>query len=105
MERLHLKNTTLLWIILIILVLFAPAIYFMDRQDMFEIVDGLAAGAAIGTIFRYAKPSWEALKLPARELRSGDYLVTGITMICIGGGTRLLGQWYWRANDKPQLVD
>jgi hypothetical protein len=99
--KLRLKNTTLLWIIFAVLVLFIPVIHFMGRQDVFEIVDGLAAGAAIGTIFRYAKPSWNALKLPARELRSGDYLVTGITFICIGGGTRLMGQWWWRAMNKP----
>src|SRR5437763_14984069 len=79
---------------------FVPAIHFIDRQSMFEIVDGLAVGGAVGALIRWGPAAWYALWPPARNLKAYDLLSVGIALLAIGGALRLGAQWYWRALDK-----
>lgn len=95
------KNTTLWFAIILLFILVSPSVYAADRQNMFEIVDALAVGGALGCLVRWGPAAWNALKPPIHGLRAADYLVVGIGMVCIGGATRLAGQWYWRAAGKP----
>jgi hypothetical protein len=83
------KNTTLLFYILLSLIAFAAFVYLSQRQTVF------------GSFIRFAPAGWEAIKLPVHNLHSGDFLVVGINFLCLGGVFRFLGQWYWRAMDKP----
>jgi hypothetical protein len=95
------KNTALLFYILLSFIAFATFIYFSQRQTVFEVSDALIAGFAVGSFIRFAPAGWEAIKLPIHNLHSGDFLVVGINFLCLGGVFRFLGQWYWRAMDKP----
>jgi hypothetical protein len=45
-----------------------------------------------------------ALWPPARTLKASDVLSIGIALLAFGGAARLTAQWYWRANDKADLV-
>jgi hypothetical protein len=100
----EISNVAIWVLILIALVAFIPAIHFIDRQSMFEIVDGLAVGGAVGALIRWGPSAWNALWPPARRLRASDLLSVGIAMLAIGGAFRLGWQWYWRASDKPEVV-
>jgi len=95
------KNTTLWAAVAVIFALFIPAVYFVERQTMFEIVDGLLTGAAIGVMVGYFRAAWHAVRLPSHKLVSADYLVVGVIMIAFFGAIRFAGQWYWRALNKP----
>lgn len=98
------SNVAIWILILIALLLFIPLIYFIDRQSMFEIVDGLAVGGAVGAMIRWGPAAWFALWPPARTLRASDVLSIGIALLAIGGALRLAAQWYWRAGDKAEAV-
>jgi hypothetical protein len=95
------KNTTLWLIIAVALAIFIPPMLFVERQTMFEIIDGLCVGASVGVLVGYARSAWNALRLPPHELISADYLVVGIAMVTLCGAIRFGGQWYWRALNKP----
>jgi len=101
LTSISIRNTTL-WIgVTLAFLAFLPAVYFVERQSMFEIVDGLVTGAAIGVMVGYFKAAWHAVKLPSHKLVSADYLVVGVIMIAFFGAVRFAGQWYWRAMSKP----
>jgi UPF0716 family protein affecting phage T7 exclusion len=94
-----------IWVlILLALASFIPAIHFIDRQSMFEIVDGLAVGGAIGALIKWGPAAWNALWPPARTLKAYELLSIGIALLAIGGSVRLGMQWYWRANDKMDSI-
>jgi hypothetical protein len=100
----EISNVAIWVLILLALASFLPAIHFVDRQSMFEIVDGLAVGGAMGALIRWGPAAWNALWPPARTLRASDLLSVGIAMLAIGGAARLGMQWYWRANDKQDTI-
>jgi fluoride ion exporter CrcB/FEX len=100
----EISNVAIWVLILLALLSFIPAIHFIDRQSMFEIVDGLAVGGAAGALIRWGPAAWNALWPPARSLRASDVLSIGIAMLAIGGALRLGMQWYWRANDKHDSI-
>jgi hypothetical protein len=97
----NVKNITLWVVITIVFVLFSPAVAWVERQTMFEVVDALAVGGALGAAVRWGPAAWKALKPPVHSLIPADFLVVGLGFICIGGAARFGGQWYWRASDKP----
>ena len=101
MREIKIKNTTLWIIVLLTFALFTPLAVFRERQEIFEIVDALAVGMGIGVLLGYAKTVWRAIKLPVHDLTSGDYMLVGLYFSTMGSSLRLAGQWYWRANDKP----
>jgi hypothetical protein len=93
------------WLLLLLAFLACiPAVHLLDRQSMFEIVDGLAVGGAIGALFRWGPAAWNALWPPARSLKASDLLSVGVGLLAIGGALRLGYQWYWRALNKPDSV-
>ena len=96
-----LRSTSLSAFILLAFLTFAPFLYFADRQIVFEVSDALIAGFSVGAFIRFAPAAWQALKLPAHDLHSGDILCVGVSFLCVGGIARFIGQWYWRAMDKP----
>jgi hypothetical protein len=100
----EISNVGIWVLILLALASFIPAIHFVDRQSMFEIVDGLAVGGAIGALIRWGPAAWNALWPPARSLKAYDLLSVGIAMLALGGASRLGMQWYWRANDKHDSI-
>jgi hypothetical protein len=100
----EISNVSVWLLLLLALVGCIPAIYYIDRQSMFEIVDGLAVGGAIGALIRWGPAAWNALWPPARKLRASDLLSVAIALLAIGGALRLGWQWYWRAADKPDTV-
>jgi fluoride ion exporter CrcB/FEX len=94
-----------IWVLIVLALLsFIPAIHFIDRQSMFEIVDGLAVGGAVGALIRWGPAAWNALWPPARTLKAYDLLSVGIALLAIGGALRLGVQWYWRANNKMDSI-
>lgn len=97
----NVQNTTLWRFIAAAMVAFVPPLLLVERQTMFEIVDGLCVGACVGVLLGYGRSAWHAIKLPPHDLISGDYLVVGIGMVTLGGAVRFGGQWYWRAMGKP----
>jgi fluoride ion exporter CrcB/FEX len=100
----EISNVGIWVLILLALMSFIPAIHFIDRQSMFEIVDGLAVGGAVGALIRWGPAAWNALWPPARNLKAYDLLSVGIALLAIGGALRLGVQWYWRANDKLDSI-
>jgi fluoride ion exporter CrcB/FEX len=102
--RTEISNVGIWVLILLALLSFIPAINFIDRQSMFEIVDGLAVGGAVGALIRWGPAAWNALWPPARNLKAYDLLSVGIALLSIGGALRLGAQWYWRANDKHDSI-
>jgi hypothetical protein len=100
----EISNVGIWVLILLALASFIPAIHFVDRQSMFEIVDGLAVGGAVGALIRWGPAAWNALWPPARGLKAYDLLSVGIAMLALGGAARLGMQWYWRANDKHDSI-
>jgi hypothetical protein len=100
----EISNVAIWVLILIACLFFIPFIHYVDRQSMFEIVDGLAVGGAVGSMIRWGPAAWNALWPPARTLKASDVLSIGIALLAIGGSTRLAAQWYWRANDKADSV-
>jgi hypothetical protein len=100
----EISNVGIWVLILLALASFIPAIHFVDRQSMFEIVDGLAVGGAVGALIRWGPAAWNALWPPARSLKAYDLLSVGIAMLALGGASRLGMQWYWRANDKHDSI-
>src|SRR3954467_10242888 len=100
----EISNVAIWVLILAALASFIPAIHFIDRQSMFEIVDGLAVGGAIGALIRWGPAAWNALWPPARGLKASDLLSVGVALLAIGGALRLGWQWYWRASNKPDYV-
>lgn len=100
----RIKNTALWAALILIFAAFVPVIYITERQSMFEILNALAVGGAIGALIRWSPSAWEALKPPIHILRSRDYLVVGLGMVCSGGALRLASQWFWRAYDKPSWI-
>jgi fluoride ion exporter CrcB/FEX len=102
--RTDISNVGVWVLILLALASFIPAIHFIDRQSMFEIVDGLAVGGAIGALIRWGPAAWNALWPPARNLKAYDLLAVGIALLALGGAARLGMQWYWRANDKHDSI-
>jgi fluoride ion exporter CrcB/FEX len=100
----EISNVGIWVLILLALLSFIPAIHFLDRQSMFEIVDGLAVGGAVGALIRWGPAAWNALWPPARNLKAYDLLSVGIALLSIGGALRLGAQWYWRANDKHDSI-
>jgi hypothetical protein len=102
----EISNVAIWMLLLAALALFIPAIHFIDRQSMFEIVDGLAVGGAFGSMIRWGPAAWNALWPPARTLKASDVLSVGIALLAIGGALRLAAQWYWRSTDKiPAVID
>jgi len=101
LTSISMKNTTLWAVVALIFLAFVPAVYVVERQSMFEIVDGLLTGAAIGVMVGYFRAAWHAVRLPSHRLVSADYLVVGIILIAFFGAIRFAGQWYWRALGKP----
>jgi len=95
------RNTTLWLVIAIAFVAFIPPVLLVDRQSMFEVVDGLCVGSAVGVMVGYARAAWHAVRLPSHRLVSADYLVCGVIMVAFFGAIRFAGQWYWRAVNKP----
>jgi fluoride ion exporter CrcB/FEX len=102
--RSEISNVGVWALILLALASFIPAIHFIDRQSMFEIVDGLAVGGAVGALIRWGPAAWTALWPPARNLKAYDLLSVGIALLAIGGAFRLGMQWYWRANNKYDSI-
>src|SRR4051795_12173317 len=100
----EISNVAVWLLLLLAFVACIPAIHYIDRQSMFEIVDGLAVGGAVGALIRWGPSAWNALWPPARLLRASDLLSVGIAMLAIGGSLRLGMQWYWRANDKHDAI-
>jgi fluoride ion exporter CrcB/FEX len=100
----EISNVAIWVLILLALASFIPAIHFVDRQSMFEIVDGLAVGGAAGAMIRWGPAAWNALWPPARSLKAHDLLSVGIAMLAVGGALRLGMQWYWRANNKNDSI-
>jgi hypothetical protein len=100
----EISNVGIWVLILLALLSFIPALHFLDRQSMFEIVDGLAVGGAVGALIRWGPAAWNALWPPARNLKAYDLLSVGIALLSIGGALRLGAQWYWRANDKHDSI-
>jgi hypothetical protein len=100
----EISNVAVWFLLLVAFVVCIPAIHYVDRQSMFEIVDGLAVGGAIGALIRWGPAAWSALWPPARSLKASDLLSVGVGLLAIGGALRLGYQWYWRASDKPDYV-
>jgi hypothetical protein len=100
----EISNVGIWVLILLALASFIPSIHFVDRQSMFEVVDGLAVGGAVGALIRWGPAAWNALWPPARTLKAYDLLSVGIAMLALGGAARLGMQWYWRANDKHDSI-
>lgn len=96
-----LKNTTLWLLVLLVFILFAPFIYYAERQSMYEVANALIVGLAAGALMKWGPAGWEAMKPPIHNLRASDYVICGIALVCIGGAGRFAGQWWWRAYDKP----
>jgi fluoride ion exporter CrcB/FEX len=103
-KKTQISNVAIWVLILLALLSFIPAIRFLDRRSMFEIVDGLAVGGAIGALIRWGPAAWNALWPPARTLKAYDLLSVGIAMLSVGGAFRLAMQWYWRSNDKRDSI-
>jgi hypothetical protein len=99
-----LRNTTLIVMLIGGFLLFLPASLLLPRRSLFEILDGLCVGAAIGVFIGYSRAAWRALKLPSHRLVSGDYLVVGIVIVCASAAAIFAGQWLWRAGDKPNWI-
>src|SRR3954465_11173985 len=93
----EISNVGIWVLILLALMSFIPAIHYIDRQSMFEIVDGLAVGGAVGAPLRWGPAPWNALWPPARTLKAYPPPAVGIGLLAIGGSLRLGWQWYWRA--------
>jgi uncharacterized membrane protein YagU involved in acid resistance len=94
-----------IWILILLAgAAFVPLISVIDRQSMFEIVDGLAVGGAVGAMIRWGPSAWNALWPPARTLRASDLLSVGIALLALGGALRLAAQWYWRAGNKADSI-
>lgn len=100
----EISNVAVWMLILIAIAAFIPAIHYVDRQSMFEIVDGLAVGGALGALIRWGPSAWNALWPPARTLRASDLLSVGIGLLAVGGALRLAAQWYWRASDRHNAI-
>src|SRR3954453_12721161 len=100
----EISNVAVWLLLLLAFVACIPAIHFIDRQSMFEIVDGLAVGGAIGALIRWGPAAWNALWPPARGLKAYDLLSVGIALLAVGGALRLGWQWYWRAMDKLDSI-
>lgn len=100
----EISNVAVWLLLLLAFVACIPAIHLIDRQSMFEIVDGLAVGGAIGALIRWGPAAWNALWPPARNLKASDLLSVGVALLAIGGALRLGYQWYWRASDKPNYI-
>jgi uncharacterized BrkB/YihY/UPF0761 family membrane protein len=96
-----LRNTTLWIAIILVFLAFIPAALLVERQTMFEIIDGLCVGASVGVMVGYARAAWHAVKLPSHRLASADYLVCGVIMVAMFGAIRFGAQWAWRAQNKP----
>lgn len=102
--KIEISNVSVWILLLLALVGCIPAAIYIDRQSMFEIVDGLAVGGAIGAMIRWGPAAWNALWPPARTLKASDLLSVGVALLAIGGALRLGYQWYWRASDKPSAI-
>jgi hypothetical protein len=100
----EISNVAVWLLLLLAFVACIPAIHYIDRQSMFEIVDGLAVGGAVGALIRWGPAAWNALWPPARTLKAYDLLSVGIGLLAIGGSLRLGWQWYWRALNKPDAI-
>src|SRR3982751_6173082 len=100
----EISNVAIWVLILMALLVFIPAIYSIDRQNMFEIVDGLVVGVAGGAMIRWGPSAWFALWPPARTLKASDVLSIGIALLAIGGALRLGAQWYWRVGGKQDSI-
>jgi hypothetical protein len=100
----EISNVALWILILLACAALIPVTVLIDRQSMFEIVDGLAVGGAVGAIIRWGPSAWNALWPPARTLRASDLLSVGVALLALGGALRLAAQWYWRANDKGDSI-
>jgi hypothetical protein len=82
----EISNVALWILILLACAALIPVTVLIDRQSMFEIVDGLAVGGAVGAIIRWGPSAWNALWPPARTLRASDLLSVGVALLALGGG-------------------
>jgi hypothetical protein len=80
---------------------FAP---FMDRADLFDLVNGLSVALGIGVIIAYCPGGWRSLKLKADDMTSGHYLVLGVITVCSAFTVHRVWQWVWRWYGEPKWM-
>jgi hypothetical protein len=83
----EISNVAIWILILLAFAAFIPLIAVIDRQSMFEIVDGLAVGGAIGAVIRWGAVCVERSMATGSDAES---IGSSFSRYCIAGYRRSL---------------
>jgi hypothetical protein len=104
-ELLHIKNTTLLVIIIAWLLLVGIADhFFLSRDASYEIMDTVCFSAATGFCLAFIKSFWNSIRLPPREMQAAHLFTAGAWISSFSLAWVFAGQFYWRSHDRQAWI-
>lgn len=96
--------SNVVWLGLALWIGFIPFIWYLPRQELFEVLNAIVFAVSSGIVVGYAPGVWEALKSDIRDLHSGDALQIGILIGWAATAFIFGALWWWRLSGKGDPI-
>lgn len=98
------RNTTLFGLMALATVLFIPFAYLVPRQQAFEVLNAVCIASAAGAGLGWARSTWDAVRLPPRDMTAGHIVIVSVFLMCIAAIGVFMAQWAWRISGRPDWI-
>lgn len=95
------------WGLICLWALFIPMAYLLERQALFEVMDGIIISLGAGIVFSYGPATLQRLSVPLREHETADLLIIGVFTGALGAGLSfgLLGAWRLAGQPDDYIIN
>lgn len=92
------------WCGLALWALFFPIAAYLERQELFGLLDSLIVSVGCGVMVAYGKAAADKISVPLTKHRSGDAIILSIFIGALGITAAFGMLWFWRLSGKTSGI-